>query len=94
MGAAPSTPSPVTHRMHKTPRPAVTPRAVWAELAPPLRVALVVGTALCIVNGTYSAGPWYRVALNYAVPFLVSSWSRFTARRDGSRDRPGGGDAR
>lgn len=45
-----------------------------------MRVALVVGTILTLVNqgsvvvdGDASAATWIRVAVNYLVPFIVSS---------------------
>lgn len=53
-----------------------------------LPVALVVGTVLSLVNqgadilaGTTSAGTWARVAVNFAVPFLVASIGYLSDRR-------------
>lgn len=45
-----------------------------------LRVSLVVGTVLNIVNQGHAlwqgeAADWPRLTLNFAVPFLVSSYS-------------------
>lgn len=52
-----------------------------AELVPPLKVALVVGTVLCLINGTYRDGSLARVALNYLVPFVVATYSRLSLLR-------------
>jgi hypothetical protein len=41
----------------------------------PLKVSLVVGTVLCLINGTYTGGEFWRLALNYLVPFSVASYS-------------------
>lgn len=53
-----------------------------------LPVAVVVGTVLSLVNqgsvivgGTTSSGTWIRVAVNYAVPFLVASVGYLSGRR-------------
>jgi hypothetical protein len=50
--------------------------------------ALVVGTILCAVNqgatvmsGQATTGTWVRMAINYAVPFLVASIGYLGARR-------------
>jgi hypothetical protein len=42
----------------------------------PLKVSLVVGTILCLINGTYTGGEPWRIALNYLVPFSVATYSR------------------
>lgn len=56
------------------------------------RVALVVGTVLSAVNqgsvilgGEATAATWLRVAVNYAVPFLVSSFGFLAACRSDAR---------
>jgi hypothetical protein len=36
----------------------------------------VVGTILCLINGTYTGGEPWRIALNYLVPFSVATYSR------------------
>ncbi|MEW2517117.1 nitrate/nitrite transporter NrtS [Actinacidiphila alni] len=61
-------------------------RGRTARIAVP--VAAVVGTVLSSVNqaaniasGHTGAGTWIRVAVNYLVPFLVSSYGYLTARR-------------
>jgi hypothetical protein len=46
------------------------------HLRGPLKVSLVVGTVLCLINGSYLSGNVGRIALNYLVPFLVSGYSR------------------
>lgn len=63
----------------------------WArELVAPVKIALVVGTTLCFVNGTFASGSVSRIALNYLVPFLVSSYSRITLLRKLERERGAG----
>ncbi len=56
-------------------------------LLPALKVAVVVGTTLCLVNHTFTSGPWYRVGLNYLVPFAVSTWSRVSLLRAIEREK-------
>lgn len=56
--------------------------SLWRQLAPPARVSLVVGTVLCLINGTYTAGKPSKIALNYLVPFLVSAYSRYAFQRE------------
>lgn len=51
-------------------------------LAKPAKVALVVGTALCLINGTFASGDVFRTALNYLVPLLVSAYSRLALQRE------------
>jgi hypothetical protein len=53
-----------------------------------LPVAAVVGTVLSLVNqaqtvlnGTTTTGTWIRVAVNYAVPFIVASVGYLSGRR-------------
>lgn len=53
-----------------------------------LPVAVVVGTVLSLVNqaetvlsGTSTTGTWIRVAVNYAVPFIVASVGYLSGRR-------------
>ncbi|GAB3488518.1 methyltransferase family protein [Amycolatopsis cihanbeyliensis] len=53
-----------------------------------LPVAIVVGTVLSLVNqgaviidGTAAADTWFRVAVNYAVPFIVASVGYLSGRR-------------
>lgn len=55
------------------------------DLAKPARVALVVGTALCLINGSFGSEDHLRIALNFLVPFLVSAYSRFSLRRETAR---------
>lgn len=57
-----------------------------------IRVSAVVGTVLSIVNqgdrvvnGTATADTWARIAANYVIPFLVSSYGFLAARRVPSR---------
>lgn len=54
-------------------------------LAKPAKVAAVVGTVLCLINGTFASEDLFRAVLNYVVPFLVSAHSRFTFQRELSR---------
>ncbi len=58
-------------------------------------VAVVVGTVLSAVNqgsvilgGDASAGTWIRVAVNYAVPFLVASIGYLSGRRIRAQPTP------
>ncbi len=51
-------------------------------------VAAIVGTVLSVVNqgavvtgGDATAGTWLRIAVNYAVPFVVASVGYLSARR-------------
>jgi hypothetical protein len=53
-----------------------------------LLVAAIVGTVLSLVNqaqtvlsGTSTTGAWVRVAVNYAVPFIVASMGYLSGRR-------------
>jgi len=53
-----------------------------------LKIAVIVGTLLSIINqasviagGDATAATWTRVALNYVVPFCVSSIGFLTATR-------------
>ena len=62
-------------------------RGVTARTA--LRVALVVGTVLLLINqgqvvwsGAATAGTWVRIGLNYVVPFVVASWGFLAACRE------------
>ncbi|MBT2452292.1 nitrate/nitrite transporter NrtS [Streptomyces sp. ISL-43] len=59
-----------------------------ASLAKCIPISLVVGTLLSLVNqgsvlfaGTATAVTWIRVAVNYAVPFCVSSAGFYGSRR-------------
>jgi len=59
-----------------------------------LRVALVVGTLVSLINqggpiaaGHATAGTWARVAANYLLPLCVSSFGFVAAVR--SEERPG-----
>lgn len=61
-------------------------RGATARTAGP--TALTVGTILSVVNqgaviadGHADGGTWVRVAVNYAVPFLVASLGFLSARR-------------
>lgn len=54
-------------------------------LAKPAKVAAIVGTALCLVNGTFASEDLFKAVLNYVVPFLVSAYSRFSFQRELSR---------
>ncbi|TAK33310.1 MAG: hypothetical protein EPO40_00550 [Myxococcaceae bacterium] len=56
-------------------------------MLPALKVSVVVGTTLCLVNHTFASGPWYRIGLNYLVPFAVSTWSRLSLLRSIERER-------
>jgi len=42
----------------------------------PIKVSAVVGTMLCLINGNYYSGVWWRIVLNYSVPFLVAFYSQ------------------
>ncbi|MGD9701207.1 MAG: nitrate/nitrite transporter NrtS [Acidimicrobiia bacterium] len=62
-----------------------------------IRVALVVGTVLTLVNqGSVIAGgdaipvTWVRVGVNYLVPFLVSSFGYLAPFRDRGDAQPAG----
>jgi hypothetical protein len=46
------------------------------HLAKPIKTALVVGTVLCLINKSFTAGNWVGISLNYLVPFLVALYSR------------------
>ncbi|MEM9532755.1 MAG: nitrate/nitrite transporter NrtS [Pseudomonadota bacterium] len=57
-----------------------------------LRVALVVGTVLVIINqggviaaGEATAGTWVRSALTYLVPYLVSTHASVSAVRSAAQ---------
>ena len=56
-----------------------------ATVATALRIALVVGTWLSLMNQGRAIAdghtPWVKVALNYATPFLVASLGYLAARR-------------
>jgi hypothetical protein len=59
-----------------------------ATLRTGLRVSVFVGTILSVVNqgetiadGNATPATWVRVAVNYLVPFLVSSYGFLAARR-------------
>lgn len=54
------------------------PRSILRHLGPPLVVALVVGTLLCWVNGSFANSEKGSIVLNYLIPFVVATWSRFT----------------
>lgn len=67
-------------------------RSTWArqlsvELIPAAKTALVVGTVLCLVNGTFGQRDYLRLALNYLVPLSVASYSRFALLRSLARRR-------
>lgn len=51
-------------------------------LAAPAKTSLVVGTVLSLVNHTFTDGSPARIAMNYLVPFLVSSYSRYSLLRE------------
>jgi hypothetical protein len=67
-----------------------------------IRIALVVGTILTlinqldiIVNGTADALTWVKCGLNYCVPFIVSNLGLLAGRRaDLSRDERSAADQR
>lgn len=53
-----------------------------------VRIAIVVGTILFVINqldvvltGKATAGLWIKVALTYLVPFCVSNWGILVATR-------------
>ncbi len=57
-------------------------------LARSLRIALVVGTVLALINhgdrilsGSLDASALARIALTYLVPFVVATWSAVQALR-------------
>ena len=57
-------------------------------LARSLRIALVVGTVLALINhgdrilsGSLDAGALARIGLTYLVPFVVATWSAVQALR-------------
>ncbi|MBI2393207.1 MAG: hypothetical protein HYV09_26720 [Deltaproteobacteria bacterium] len=62
-------------------------RGWLVELIPAAKTALVVGTVLCLVNGTFGQRDYLRVALNYLVPLSVASYSRFALLRSLARRR-------
>jgi len=60
-----------------------------ATLRTGIKVSLVVGTILSIVNqadtvlgGNATTSTWVRIGVNYLVPFLVSSYGFLAARRE------------
>lgn len=63
-------------------------RSVVAECAASAKTALVVGTLLCVINGSFSGAEVHRVALNYLVPFLVATYSRWSLQRALLRSDP------
>jgi hypothetical protein len=59
-------------------------------------IALVVGTLISAVNqstvivqGDASTGTWLRIAFNYAVPFVVSSFGYLSAHHVKAGENPG-----
>ena len=61
-----------------------------------LRVALVVGTVLTLINhgdhllaGTLDAAALLKIALTYCVPYCVASWSAVQALRAARQPGPG-----
>jgi hypothetical protein len=67
------------------------------ELLPAVRTALVVGIVLTLIHdprifvGHMEGRSLLRAALNFVVPFLVASYSRFTLMRElSARDRAAG----
>lgn len=63
-----------------------------------LKVALIVGTALNLINQADALmGPqqviWWKVALTYTVPFLVATYGALSAIRDRQRAEAQGLDA-
>lgn len=72
----------------RTAREAVRVCLLRSTLRRTVRIALVVGTVLSLVNqsnrifgGTMTAMVWAKVALNYVVPFCVSSVGFLSATR-------------
>lgn len=72
-----------------TPREALGLFLGGATVRTGVRVALVVGTVLSLVNqgqtiadGAATVGTWIRVGVNYLVPFLVSSYGFLAGCRD------------
>ncbi|MBI4757162.1 MAG: hypothetical protein HY778_17455 [Betaproteobacteria bacterium] len=57
-------------------------RCPLKELVKPAQVAIVVGTTLCLINGSFGSEDYTRIALNFLVPFLVSAYSRYSFRRE------------
>lgn len=51
----------------------------------PLMVSAVVGTILCLINGSYFQPETWRIALNYCVPFCVSFYSQCALLAENSR---------
>jgi len=51
-------------------------KANMHHLSKPIKTSLVVGTVLCLINKSYTAGNWIGISLNYLVPFLVALYSR------------------
>jgi hypothetical protein len=77
----------------KTPRQALVLFCRGVTVRTGSRVAVLVGTVLSIVNqgativdGNATVATWVRVAVNYLVPFLVSSYGFLAARRVTGRD--------
>ncbi len=58
----------------------------------PLMVSAVVGTILCLINGSYFQPEVWRVALNYCVPFCVSFYSRCTLLAECARQEKATGE--
>jgi hypothetical protein len=88
---------PAAYPTWTTPRQALVlfVHGVTARTAAP--TAAVVGTVLSAVNqGSVLAGghasviTWLRIAVNYVVPFIVSSIGYLSARRTPPRPRPPG----
>lgn len=59
----------------------MTRPGIHRELVAPAKVAIFVGTILCLVNQTFTSGSALHIALNYLVPFIVSTYSRLSLQR-------------
>jgi len=67
-------------------------RYYLAQTRRPLMVSAVVGTILCLINGSYFQPETWRVALNYCVPFCVAFYSRCSLLAECARREAADGD--
>lgn len=52
----------------------------------PLKVSMVVGTVLCLINDAYFIGEPLKIGLNYLTPFCVSLYSRLSSLAENGGD--------
>lgn len=67
----------------------------FAQIAESLRVALIVGTVLNLINQgdalfTFGHVDWSKLLLTYSVPFAVATYSSYRAYRALNRAKGGG----